>query len=59
MVSLTSQEKMANHLQEYETFRLVVNEALGGSTNATEDSDAIGTFAELSKAFEAIGGSVG
>lgn len=52
---------MAHHFQDYESFRLVVNEALGGTTSQQEanDSEAIGTFEELAAAFQSIGGTIG
>ncbi|KQS84251.1 hypothetical protein ASG58_21005 [Rhizobium sp. Leaf383] len=59
LVSLKSQEQMAHHLQTYETFRLVVDEALGGGESRPAESSAIQTFDELAKAFSDIGGSLG
>jgi hypothetical protein len=50
---------MAYHLQTYETFRLVVEEALGGGDNKPAQSEAIGTFDELARAFADIGGTLG
>ncbi|MBD9544257.1 hypothetical protein IB276_32960 [Ensifer sp. ENS04] len=50
---------MAHHLQTYETFRLVVNEALGGGDAQPNESEAIGTFEELARAFTDIGGTLG
>jgi hypothetical protein len=60
MVSLKSQEHMAHHLQDYESFRLVVDEALGGGSKSQPDeSEAIQTFDQLARAFADIGGTLG
>ena len=58
-VSLKSQEHMAHHLQTYETFRLVVDEALGGGESKPDESGAIQSFDELARAFADIGGTLG
>lgn len=54
---------MARTYQEYETLRLVVNEALGGTKsgggNAPSSSKAVQTFDELAAAFQDLGGVVG
>lgn len=50
---------MANHLQTYESFRLVVDEALGGGDSKPQASEAIGTFEELARAFAEVGGTLG
>jgi hypothetical protein len=52
---------MAGYYQEYETFRLVVDEALGGGggNSAPNESEAIQSFDELAKAFAEIGGTLG
>lgn len=59
LVSLKSQENMAYHLQTYETFRLVVDEALGGGESRPNEEGAIQTFDELARAFADIGGTLG
>ena len=59
LVGLRSQEQMAHHLQNYETFRLVVDEALGGGETHPDESNAIQSFDELARAFADIGGSLG
>lgn len=60
LVSLKSQERMAGYYQEYETFRLVVDEALGGGGNSKPDeSEAIQTFDQLARAFADVGGTLG
>jgi hypothetical protein len=50
---------MAHHLQTYETFRLVVDEALGGGESKSDESDAIQSFDQLARAFADIGGTLG
>ncbi|MBC2806547.1 hypothetical protein ACCS91_33445 [Rhizobium ruizarguesonis] len=53
---------MAGYYQEYETFRLVVDEALGGgggSQPKPNESDAIQSFDQLAKAFADVGGTLG
>jgi hypothetical protein len=51
---------MAGYYQEYETFRLVVDEALGGGGNSKPDeSEAIQTFDQLARAFADVGGTLG
>lgn len=59
LVNLKSQEQMAHHLQTYETFRLVVDEALGGGDTKPNESEAIQSFDELARAFADIGGTLG
>jgi hypothetical protein len=51
---------MAYHHQLYETFRLVVDEALGGGgeSSSASEGEAVQTFDELARAFADIGGSV-
>lgn len=63
LVSLKAQAETAHHHQTYETFRLVVDEALGGgsggsSSSAPSESDAVQTFDELARAFAGLGGTV-
>jgi hypothetical protein len=50
---------MAHHLQTYESFRLVVDEALGGGESKPDESGAIQTFDQLARAFADIGGTLG
>lgn len=60
LVSIKSQEHMASHFQMYESFRLVVDEALGGSSDPEPDAnDAIQSMDELTRAFAALGGAFG
>ncbi len=55
---------MARTYQEYETLRLVINEALGGTkasgaSNSSSDIKHIQSFDELASAFREIGGVIG
>jgi hypothetical protein len=59
LVSLKSQERMAGYYQDYETFRLVVDEALGGGDSKPDESEAIQSFDQLAKAFAEVGGTLG
>lgn len=61
LVSIKSQESMANHFQMYESFRLVVDEALGGGAGRDDagEGKAVQSFEELARAFADIGGTVG
>lgn len=59
LTKIKSEETMAYHLQTYETFRLVVDEALGGGDSKPAGGEAVGTFDELARAFADIGGSLG
>jgi len=55
---------MARTYQEYETLRLVIQEALGGTknsgvSNSSSEVKHIQSFDELASAFKEIGGVVG
>lgn len=64
IVGLKTAEAMARTYQEYETLRLVIQEALGGTknsgvSNSSSEVKHIQSFDELASAFKEIGGVVG
>lgn len=59
IVRLKSEERAAGVYQDYETLRLAIAEALGGTNDNSTDSDTVETFSDLASAFTALGGSLG
>jgi hypothetical protein len=60
LVGIRTQYEMAVAYQNYESFRLVANEALGGGKRQSHsEGEGIQTMDELVRKFQMVGGRVG
>jgi hypothetical protein len=61
LVAIKTEYEVAVRFQEYESLRLAIAEALGGTTSSSSvnEEEAVTTREQLMAAFSAVGGMVG
>lgn len=60
MMRIRTEYELANSFQLFESLRLAINEALGGTEGGTPQQEKpLETYAELERAFAELGGMIG